>query len=172
MEVPDPLRKSLGLVFCDIVGSTRLVARVGDLVAAAVIREFIDHADRLSRQHHSLMIKFSGDTFLAAFENMNDVMPFIVSIEGLLTPNSALERLEGFRFSLHYGNVLIWTPPTALMFLVRMLLSPHTLARSHTRTSWSFRRLRWSGCRPTTSSVQARVKFVLSNGSETWNSGV
>jgi len=106
MEVPDPLRKSLGLVFCDIVGSTRLVARVGDLVAAAVIREFIDHADRLSRQHHSLMIKFSGDTFLAAFENMNDVMPFIVSIEGLLTPNSALERLEGFRFSLHYGNVL------------------------------------------------------------------
>jgi class 3 adenylate cyclase len=84
MEVPDPLRKSLGLVFCDIVGSTRLVARVGDLVAAAVIREFIDHADRLSRQHHSLMIKFSGDTFLVAFENMNDVMPFVVSIEDLL----------------------------------------------------------------------------------------
>ena len=64
MEATAPLRKSLALVFCDIVGSTRLVAWVGDLVAAAVIREFIDHADRLSRQHHSLMIKFSGDTFL------------------------------------------------------------------------------------------------------------
>ena len=109
MEVPDPLRKSLGLVFCDIVGSTRLVARVGDLVAAAVIREFIDHADRLSRQHHSLMIKFSGDTFLAAFENMNDVMPFIISIESLslLSQNTTLiGQLEGFYFSLHYGNVL------------------------------------------------------------------
>jgi class 3 adenylate cyclase len=106
MEAPDPLRKSLALVFCDIVGSTRLIARVGDLVASAVLREFIEHADRLSRQHHSLMIKFSGDTFLAAFENMNDVMPFLISIEGLLTPDSLLERLEGFRFSLHYGNVL------------------------------------------------------------------
>src|SRR5215472_5898281 len=106
MEAPAPLRKSLALVFCDIVGSTRLLARVGDLVASAVLREFIEHADRLSRQHHSLMIKFSGDSFLAAFENMNDVMPFVISIDGLLTPDSPLERLEGFRFSLHYGNVL------------------------------------------------------------------
>ena len=37
---------------------------------------------------------------------MNDVMPFVISIEGLLTPSSPLERLEGFHFSLHYGNVL------------------------------------------------------------------
>ena len=106
MEAPAPLRKSLALVFCDIVGSTRLIAQVGDLIASAVFREFIEHADRLGRQHHSLMIKFSGDAFLAAFENMNDVMPFVISIEGLLSPHSPLERLEGFRFSLHYGNVL------------------------------------------------------------------
>jgi class 3 adenylate cyclase len=106
MEAPAPLRTSLALVFCDIVGSTRLIARMGDLVASAVFREFIKHADRLGRQHHSLMIKFSGDAFLAAFENMNDVMPFVISIEGLLSPNSPLERLEGFHFSLHYGNVL------------------------------------------------------------------
>jgi len=106
MEAPAPHRKSLALVFCDIVGSTRLIARVGDLVASAVFRQFIEHADRLGRQHHSLMIKFSGDAFLAAFKNMNDVMPFVISIEGLLSPNSPLERLEGFHFSLHYGNVL------------------------------------------------------------------
>ena len=107
MEAPAPLRRSLALVFCDIVGSTRLIARVGDLVASAVFREFIEHADRLGRQHHSLMIKFLGDAFLAAFENMNDVMPFVISIESLLSPNSPLERLEGFRFSLHYGKVLL-----------------------------------------------------------------
>ena len=106
MEAPAPHRKSLALVFCDIVGSTRLIARVGDLVASTVFRQFIEHADRLGRQHHSLMIKFSGDAFLAAFKNMNDVMPFVISIEGLLSPNSPLERLEGFHFSLHYGNVL------------------------------------------------------------------
>jgi len=116
MEAPAPLRKSLALVFCDIVGSTRLIARLGDLVASAVIREFIEHAGRLGRQHHCLMIKFLGDGFLAAFENLDDVMPFLISIEGLLSQNSTLigqleefqliRRLEGFYFSLHYGNVL------------------------------------------------------------------
>jgi len=118
MEAPAPLRKSLALVCCDIVGSTRLIARVGDLVASAVFREFIEHADRLGRQHHCVLIKFLGDGFLAAFENMGDVMPFLISIESLslLPQNSTLieqaegfqliGRLEGFRFSLHYGNVL------------------------------------------------------------------
>ena len=116
MEAPAPLRKSLALVCCDIVGSTRLIARLGDLVASAVIREFIEHAGRLGRQHHCLMIKFLGDGFLAAFENLDDVMPFLISIEGLLSQNSTLigqleefqliRRLEGFYFSLHYGNVL------------------------------------------------------------------
>ena len=97
MEASAPLRKFLALVFCDIVGSTRLIARVGDLVASAVFREFIEHADRLGRQHHSLMIKFLGDGFLAAFENMNDAMPFIISIESLLSSNSSLiGQAEGF----------------------------------------------------------------------------
>jgi class 3 adenylate cyclase len=116
MEAPAPLRKSLALVCCDIVGSTRLIARAGDLVASAMFREFIEHADRLGRQHHSMMIKFLGDGFLAAFENMNDAMPFVISIESLLSSIPSLigqaeefqliRRLEGFRFSLHYGNVL------------------------------------------------------------------
>src|SRR6516162_9635295 len=107
MEAPAPVRKSLALVFCDIVGSTRLIAQVGDLVASAVFREFIEHAGHLGRQHHSLMIKFLGDGFLASFENMDDAMPFIISIEGLLSPDSELiGQLEGFRFSLHYGKVL------------------------------------------------------------------
>ena len=116
MEAPAPLRKALALVFCDIAGTTRLTAQEGDLVASAVFREFIEHADRLGRQHHCLMIKFLGDGFLAAFENINDAMPFIISIESLLSQDSTpigqaegfqlIGRLEGFHFSLHYGNVL------------------------------------------------------------------
>jgi len=107
MEAPVPLRKSLALVFCDIVGSTRLVARVGDLVVATVFREFREQAGRLGTEHHCLMIKFLGDAFLATFENMDDVMPFVISVESLLSPDSELiGQLEGFRFSLHYGKVL------------------------------------------------------------------
>jgi class 3 adenylate cyclase len=107
MEAPAPLRKALALVLCDIVGSSRLVAQEGDLVASAVFREFFEHAGRLAREHRCLMIKFMGDSFLAAFENIDDVMPFVVSIESLLSQNSTLVgRLEGFYFSLHYDNVL------------------------------------------------------------------
>jgi class 3 adenylate cyclase len=107
MEVEPPLRKPLALVFCDIVGISRLVAREGDLVVSAVVREFFEQAGRLGRVHHCLMIKFMGDSFLAVFENLNDVMPFVVSVESLLSKNSTfVGRLEGFRFSLHHGSVL------------------------------------------------------------------
>jgi class 3 adenylate cyclase len=67
MQAPTPLRKPLALVFCDIVGSTRLIAQEGDLVASVVFREFYEHAGRLAREYHCLMIKFISDGFLAAF---------------------------------------------------------------------------------------------------------
>jgi class 3 adenylate cyclase len=48
-----------------------------------------------------------GDSFLAAFENIDDVMPFVISVENLLSQNSAfVGRTLGFKFSLHYGDVL------------------------------------------------------------------
>jgi class 3 adenylate cyclase len=107
MEAAAPVRKALALVFCDIAGSSRLTAREGDLVASAVFREFYEHAGRLGKEHHCLMIKFMGDSFLAVFENIDDVMPFVLSTESLLSKNPTFSgRLSGFYFSLHYGNVL------------------------------------------------------------------
>jgi adenylate cyclase len=107
MEVQAPLRKAVALVVCDIAGITRLMAREGDLGVYAVFREFFEHTGRLGREHHCLMIKFMGDSFLAAFENVGDVMPFVISVESLLSQNSTfVGRLEGFKFSLHYGDVL------------------------------------------------------------------
>jgi adenylate cyclase len=107
MEAQAPFRKPLALVCCDIVGSSRLVALEGDLVVSAVFREFIEHASRLAREHQCLMIKFMGDSFLAALENVDNVMPFVLSVESLLSQNSTLvRRLDGFKFSLHYGSVL------------------------------------------------------------------
>ena len=83
------------------------MAQEGDLVASGVFREFFEHAGRLAREYHCLMIKFIGDGFLATFENIGDVIPFVMSIESLLSQNSAfVGRLLGFKFSLHYGDVL------------------------------------------------------------------
>jgi class 3 adenylate cyclase len=107
MQAEAPVRKPLALVICDIAGSTRLIAQEGDLVASSVFRKFFEHAEHLGREHHSLMIKFIGDSFLAAFENIDDVMPFIISIGRLLSQNSIfVGRISGFYFSLHYGDVL------------------------------------------------------------------
>src|SRR5438105_4787985 len=107
MSATAPLRKPVALVFCDIAGSTRLIAKEGDLVASAVFREFFEHAGRLGREHHCLMIKFISDGFLAVFENINNVMPFVISVENLLSQNSTFSgRLAGFYFSLHHGDVI------------------------------------------------------------------
>jgi class 3 adenylate cyclase len=106
MEAPAPPRKPLALVFCDIAGSTRLEAQEGDLVVATVLREFFEQAGRLGTEHHCLMIKFLGDSFLSAFENVENVMPFMFSIQSLLSQNPMfIGRSLGFKFSLHYGNV-------------------------------------------------------------------
>lgn len=107
MEAQAPLRKPLALVCCDIVGISRLEALEGDLVVSAVFREFYEDAGRLGKEHQCLTMKFMGDSFLAALENVDNVMPFVLSIESLLSQNSTLvRRLDGFRFSLHYGSVL------------------------------------------------------------------
>jgi class 3 adenylate cyclase len=107
MQAPAPLRKPLALVFCDLADTSRLTAKEGDLVASAVFREFYEHAGRLSGEHHSLMIKFIYDAFLAVFENIDDVMPFVHSIQSLLSENPTfVGRVSGFHLSVHYGEVV------------------------------------------------------------------
>jgi class 3 adenylate cyclase len=107
MEAPAPLRKALALVFCDIAGTTRLTAQEGDLVVATILREFYEQAGRLGTEHRCLIIRFLGDGFLTAFENVENVMPFVFSIQSLLSQNPMfIGRSLGFKFSLHYGNVL------------------------------------------------------------------
>ena len=107
MEAPAPLSKALALVFCDIAGTMRLSAEEGDLVVAIMLREFFEQAGQLGTEHHCLTIKFLGDGFLTAFENVENVMPFVFSIQGLLSQNRMfIGRSLGFKFSLHYGNVL------------------------------------------------------------------
>jgi adenylate cyclase len=107
MEALAPLRKALALVFCDIAGTTRLNAQEGDLVVATVLREFFEQTGRIGTEHYCLIMKFLGDGFLAGFENVENVMPFVFSIQRLLSQNPMfMGRSLGFKFSLHYGNVL------------------------------------------------------------------
>jgi adenylate cyclase len=107
MDTPEPVRKSLAIVFCDIAGFTELIATQGDFAAVSILRVFFEHVGRLAKEYQSLTIKFIGDAFLATFENIADVMPFINSIQGLLEGDGALSgRGLAFKLSLHVGEVI------------------------------------------------------------------
>jgi len=67
MDRPDPLKKTLAIVFCDIVAFSRVHATEGDLVAANILLAFYEHTGRLAKEHDCLTIKFIGDGFLATF---------------------------------------------------------------------------------------------------------
>ncbi len=107
MDKPDPLRKTLAIVFCDIVAFSRVHATEGDLVAATILRAFYEHTGRLAKERNCLTIKFIGDGFLATFESLDEAIPFVTSVEGLLSKNEPLaEHHLAFKFSLNHGNVL------------------------------------------------------------------
>jgi class 3 adenylate cyclase len=106
-ETEPSVRKTLALLVCDVVNATGLIAREGDLIALALFRDFFENAGRLGQEHHCLLIKFVGDAFLAAFENMADTLPFVFAIQNLLSELVTFKgRQLAFRFSLHFGDVL------------------------------------------------------------------
>src|SRR5579863_9737206 len=107
METPQ-LRQTLAIAFCDIAGTTALIAEEGDLVISGVLRDFYEHSGRLSRDHHCAVLKFIGDGFIAAFENTANVVPFVGAIQDLFRSVPALSgRGLAFRFSLHFGDALV-----------------------------------------------------------------
>src|SRR6266436_6438992 len=67
-------RQPLAVVFCDIAGTSRLMAHEGDLVTSTVLHDFFEYSGRLSKEHACTFIKFIGDGFLAAFANVGDCL--------------------------------------------------------------------------------------------------
>ena len=107
MPPSEPVRKTLGIVFCDIVSFSDLIADAGDLVAANMLRVFYERAGRLGKEHCCLTMKFIGDGFLATFEGLEDAVELVKSIERLLIddPTLAAQHLA-CKFTLHYGDVI------------------------------------------------------------------
>ena len=107
MGIPEPSRKTLAIVFCDIAGFSDVIAAEGDLVAVNVLQAFYDRVGKLAKEHHSLTIKFIGDAFLGTFENTLDALPFISSVQRLLNLEGPLSgRNLAFKLSLHIGDVI------------------------------------------------------------------
>ena len=104
---PEPATKNLAIVYGDIAGTSELTIAEGDLAIANILKAFFDRVGHLAHIHHSLTLKFIGDAFLASFENIEDTMPFIDSVQGLLSQEKAFfGRNLAFKFSLHLGEAV------------------------------------------------------------------
>src|SRR5271166_3746917 len=117
------------------------------------------------------MMKFMGNSFLAALENVDNVMPFVISIENLLSQNSGfVGRSLGFKFSLHYGDVLyietsygneVLGEDVNVVARLNELAQPNEMVVSQA----ALERMP-SDYEP----AQGRASRASSRGSETWNS--
>ena len=99
--------QSLAVLFCDIVGTTGLMAREGDLIVANLLRAFFENAGRLATEHHCSFMKFIGDAFLATFDKADQVLPFALAVQNVTESDVIIrDHHIGLRFSLHFGDVL------------------------------------------------------------------
>src|SRR5215467_4015036 len=77
---PELVPHPLAIVFADIVGFSALLAKHGDLVLVEALREFRSDVERLAPAYNGRCIKFVGDTFLAVFEDVANVLPFAAAL--------------------------------------------------------------------------------------------
>lgn len=102
-----PRKQSLAIVFCDIVGTSQLMASEGDLEVGKLLRAFFENAGRLAAEHHCTFLKFIGDAFLAAFDSADQVLPFASAVLNVTESDPIIrDHHIGLRFSLHLADVL------------------------------------------------------------------
>jgi class 3 adenylate cyclase len=108
MAQSNPGRKTLAIVFCDIVSFSALMAEAGDLVAGNVLRIFYEQAGELAKRNRCLTLKFIGDGFLASFESLPDAVELVRLVERLLLEEQTIAAQGlAFKFTLHYADVLV-----------------------------------------------------------------
>jgi len=103
---PELVSRPLAIVFADVVGFSALVATHGDLVAVVTLRAFRSEVERLATAYRGRCIKWIGDTFLAVFEDVANVIPFAAALTRSRSQQTAPANWR-LRFSLHLATVFI-----------------------------------------------------------------
>ncbi|HET9031397.1 MAG TPA: putative peptide modification system cyclase [Dokdonella sp.] len=96
------------LVLCDLVDSTGLVERMGDLAAAELIRKHDRLARTLADRHHGREID-KTDGFMMMFERPIQAVGFALDYQrGLKQLNAAEQVNLSARVGIHVGDVVVW----------------------------------------------------------------
>jgi class 3 adenylate cyclase len=91
---------AVGLVFADIVGSTRLINHHGTEVYARILGSYRSRADRLSSEFNGWIVSRTGDEIFAAFPGTLGAYGFA---RGLY--DDAGDPLLIARIGMHFGSV-------------------------------------------------------------------
>ncbi|HEV2055674.1 MAG TPA: adenylate/guanylate cyclase domain-containing protein [Methylomirabilota bacterium] len=112
-------RRQLTVMFCDLVGSTELAARVDPEVLRDVVRSYQQVCDAVIRQLHGNVAQYLGDGLLVYFgypvasedDPRRAVRAGLGIIEAIATLNARLQREKGItlavRVGIHTGLVVI-----------------------------------------------------------------
>ena len=102
--------ESLGVMFCDVVGSTRLYRELGDYHAHLAVYDRLSEIGRLVAEHGGRVIKTIGDEVMATFPDATEAFDAAVAIQAnrsvIIDRGSAADPAMRFRIGFHYGPVL------------------------------------------------------------------
>ena len=115
----EPQRRQLTVMFCDLVGSTELAARVDPEVLRDVVRAYQQVCDAVIRPLHGHVAQYLGDGLLVYFgypvaredDPRRAVRAGLGIIDAIATLNARLQRERGItlavRVGIHTGPVVI-----------------------------------------------------------------
>lgn len=96
------------IMFADIVGSTQLYDRLGDIVAADCVNQCLGRMAEITGRHNGVVINTIGDEILCRFVHASDAVRTATRIQeefssGPLNDHNVMLSL---RIGIHYGEII------------------------------------------------------------------
>jgi len=100
--------RELTVMFADIVGSTRLYDRLGDIEARFVIAQSLDVATNLVSQHSGKVMKSSGDDIMCTFDDADAALQAASDIQhNFLDKMIFNDVVVSFHIGVHTGSGIV-----------------------------------------------------------------
>ena len=110
IDDPTTMRRSLGsgvraVMFTDLVGSTEVTQRLGDMAGVELVRAHDAMVRRALRAHHGREVKHTGDGIMAVFDTATDAALAAIAIQRSFRDYNAeaAEKLN-VRIGIHAGE--------------------------------------------------------------------
>jgi class 3 adenylate cyclase len=100
----------VAIVFADVVGSTKLYERLGDVRARDMVGICIDVMRAATDQHHGTVIKTMGDEVMATFPTADDALNAAAQMQKQITLHPQLkvdEQTVAIRIGCNFGPVVL-----------------------------------------------------------------